>query len=242
MTVYELMIKTNYYLIKGGLLLETQKKTIINNLLTAKSNDNIIYNFKKSVKAPEYYRSLNQSNDLRVMYPLFFIPPFNNGKKLQSVIPMSPKTHILAANSYELEIIRILYLFAPDNLIIKEMVDKTLKRLKTTCFGYHDCHHGECFHSALIVLRFINTTSNDLNWLKKLIEFFNNYNGETYRHTGTLWYYWLCLSELPIELAEPEIKKHEKNLLIQLKKKEKNKNEEIPFYNIICNCLKRLNA
>jgi hypothetical protein len=39
------------------------------------------------------------------MYPEYFIPPYNDGKKYQTLIPMSPKTHILSANSYELEII-----------------------------------------------------------------------------------------------------------------------------------------
>lgn len=38
---------------------------------------------------------------------------------MQTVLPMFPKTHILAANSYELEIICLLYLLAP---VIKELL------------------------------------------------------------------------------------------------------------------------
>jgi hypothetical protein len=157
------------------------------------------------------------------MYPLFYIPPYNDGKKLQTIIPMSPKTHILSANSYELEIIRLLHLFAPDDTIVKDMVKKTLERLKTTCYGYHDCAVGECFHSALIVLRFLSATApDDAMWINKLIAFFKRHMDEKLTlkgkgvHGNVLWYYWLCLSELPIALAEPEILRYKDRIIGQL--------------------------
>ena len=216
MTTYELMIKTNHYLIKGGKLTEGQRANIVNQLLDGRSDERAVQGFKKAVNAPEYLCSIGKSKDIRVMYPLFYIPPYNEGKKLQTVIPMSPKTHILAANSYELEILRLLYLFAPDNSLVQDMIDKTLARLKTTCFGYHDCHNGECFHSALIVLRFLATVSDDKEWIYKMIKYFNKYNGETKRHSGTVWYYWLCLSELTFETAKPEIDKYKNEMLNRL--------------------------
>lgn len=245
MTAYELMIKANHYLIKGGELSESQKINVTRSLLNAKNNEKTINNFKKGINAPEYLHACNQSNDRRIMYPLFYIPPYNDGKKLQTVIPMAPKTHILAANSYELEIIRLLYFFAPVNPIIQDMTNKTLARLQTTCFAYQDCHHGECFHSALITLRFIASVSNDIVWMKKLVSFFNKYNGETYRHSGTFWYYCLCLSELPFEIAEPEIRKYKNKLLNQLSKNfpmnsEKDKLYNPIFYFVMRNCLCRL--
>ncbi len=157
------------------------------------------------------------------MYPIYFIPPYNNNKKYQTVIPMSPKTHILSSNSYELEIIRLLYFFAPDNPDIKEMVQKTLARLKTTCYGFNDCAIGECFHTALIVLRFLaEAAPEDAEWINKLLSFFRRYMNEklTLRgkgvHGNVLWYYWLCLSELPLELAEPEIQRFKERITVKL--------------------------
>lgn len=217
MNTYELMINTNRYLIKGGEFTEAQKINIVNQFLVARSDEKTKQSFYKGVNAPEYLVSLGKSNDGRKMYPLFYIPPYNNGKKLQTVIPMSPKTHILSANSYELEIIRLLYLFAPDDSTIKDMGNKTLARLKTTCFGYQDCHVGECFHSALIVLRFLAAvTPDDTEWIKKLISLYKNHINDAMRHSGVTWYYWLCLSELPIEIAETEIRDSKDAILRQL--------------------------
>jgi hypothetical protein len=150
MNAHELMIKTNHHLIKGGELTGPQKANIAAQFLLARSGARIKQSFYKGVKYPG-----NTDGDGRRMYPVFFIPPYNGGKKLQTVIPLTPKTHILSANSYELEIIRLLYLFLPDDAAVTEMVQKTLERLKTTCFGYAGCAMGECFHSSLIVLRFL---------------------------------------------------------------------------------------
>lgn len=162
MTTYEMMIKTNHYLIKGSELTDSQKENIVRQLLAAQSDERTKQSFYNGVKLPN-----NIDGDGRRMYPIFYIPPYNDGKKLQTVIPLTPKTHILSANSYELEIIRLLYLFAPDEPVVKDMVKKTLERLKTTCFGYQDCAIGECFHSALIVLRFLATTApEDIEWIK----------------------------------------------------------------------------
>jgi len=237
MNVHELMIKTNHHLIKGGELTGPQKANITRQLLAAQSEEQTKQSFYKGVKA--------EQSDGRQMYPIFFIPPYNGGKKLQTVIPMSPKTHILSANSYELEIIRLLYIFAPDNPFVQDMTDKTLARLKTTCFGYQDCHVGECFHSALITLRFLAAVSDDEDWIKKLISFFYKYQGETYRHGNTFWYFWLCLSELPYNIAEPELLKYKDEFHARLKNKslimnsESDKIHHPVLYCILRNCLSR---
>ena len=219
MTAYELMIKTNHYLIKGGEFTEPQKSNIVRQLLAARSDEKTKQSFYKGVKYPGNVDKNGEGH----MYPIYFIPPYNDNKKYQTVIPMSPKTHILSANSYELEILRLLYLFALGDAIVADMVKKSLERLKTTCYGYHDCAVGECFHTALIVLRFIAATaSDDTAWIKKLLAFFKQHMDEklTLRgkgiHGNVLWYYWLCLSELPIALAEPEILRYKDRIIGQL--------------------------
>jgi len=118
---------------------------------------------------------------------------------LQTVIPMSPKTHILSANAYELEIIRLLHLFAPEDTAVREIVRGTLERLKAACFG-NGCEKGECFHAALPVLRFLAAAApGETEWIAKLISFFHAHFDDQKRHSGVLQYFNLCLSELSKE-------------------------------------------
>lgn len=248
MTPHELIIKTNHHLIKGGELTEPQRANIVRQLLAAQNDERTKQSFYKGVKYP----GNADKNGIGHMYPIYFIPPYNDNKKYQTVIPMSPKTHILSANSYELEIIRLLYLFAPDNPDIKDMVQKTLARLKTTCYGYNDCAVGECFHTALIVLRFIAATApNDTEWIKKLISFFKRHMDEKLTlkgkgvHGNVLLYYWLCLSELPLEITEPEIHRYKDRIIGQLCRScvMNNENDKINHPLMICairNALARL--
>jgi len=84
---HELMIKSNHYLIQGGELTEGQKANVVRQLLAAQNDAQAVDCFKKGVNAPGYLFALKQSGDSRVMYPLFFVPPYNNGKKLQTDSP-----------------------------------------------------------------------------------------------------------------------------------------------------------
>ena len=248
MTPYELMLKTNHHLIKSGELTESQKANIVRQFLAARSDDRTMQSFYKGVKYP----GNADKNGTGHMYPIYFIPPYNDNKKYQTIIPISPKTHILSANSYELEIIRLLYLFAPNNPDIKDMVRKTLARLKTTCYAYNDCAVGECFHTALIVLRFLAATApNDIEWINKLITFFQRNMDEKLAlrgkgvHGNVLWYYWLCLSELPFDLAEPEIQRYKDKIIGQLSRSSvmNNENDKTNHPVMICtirNALVRL--
>lgn len=143
------------------------------------------------------------------MYPNFLVPPYNDGKKYKTLLNQTPKTHILSANMYELEIIRLLHLLAPDNFVVKIMVEKTLERLKNTCFGYKDDGVGECFDASLVVLRFISTVEpNDYDWIQSRIMNFNRHYHDKKRSNYSMWYFWLCLSEMPFHIAKPEIEKH----------------------------------
>ena len=213
MTAYELMIKTNHYLIKGGELTEPQKANITGQLLAARSPQNEVERFQRSMKDA-------------VMYPSVYIPPYKGGEKYQTVIPMSPKTHILSANSYELEILRLLHMFAGQNGEVCDMIGETVTRLKKSCFGYQSCGYGECFESSVIALRFIAVVApDDTEWQKKQIAVFNKHFKEKRRSAGVLHYYWLCLSELPLEVAASEILSHRENILIQLSRNKTSVNE-----------------
>ena len=79
----------------------------------------------------------------------------------------TPKTQIFSVNMYELEILRLLCILAPDNSEVKYMIDETVRRLKTTCFGFMDDGVGECFDTSLVVLRFIAAAAQDeTEWIK----------------------------------------------------------------------------
>ena len=202
MLAHELMTKTNHYLIKGGELTDAQKAKIVRQLLAARTS-------------PDIERWGN-------MYPAFYIPPNRNEIKYQTIIPMSPKTEILSQNSYELEILRILHMFAGENEEVGHMVKETLKRLKKTCFGYKRCAKGECFESGIVTLRFLSTVApTQKEWIKKQISVFNGHYFNKRRHSGVLKYFWLCLAEMPFDIAEPEILRYRDNILGQPVRKPK---------------------
>jgi hypothetical protein len=148
------------------------------------------------------------------MYPEFFIPPYNDGKKFKTLYNQTPKTHIFSANNYELEILRLLIMLAPDNANVRDMQARTLERLKTTCFGNADDGMGECFDTSLVVLRFLATAApQELAWIQSRMDNYNRHAAEKKRPWYNLWYYWLSLSEIPFSLAESEILKYKGEML-----------------------------
>ena len=141
MTAYELMIKTNHYLIKNpdeDSLSPAQKRRIVTELLAARSTPDQCRRFHPGINFAD-----NRDAHRRRLYPEFFIPPYNDGKKYKTILGQTPKTHILSANLYELEILRLLYKFAPDNSDVRMMTEATLERLYHTCFGNEDDGVGE---------------------------------------------------------------------------------------------------
>ena len=195
MIAYDLMIKTNHYLIRGGELSDAQKDTIVRKLYANKITDG-----RKRTFDP-------------YAYPRFFIPPHNNGKKLQTVVPMSPKSNIIADNAYEFEILRLLHMFTPSGEV-SHMIEETLGRLKHTCFGYQNCHYADCFEAGLTVLRFLSfAATNDSGWIRKQIAVYNGHFDDRKRHSGVQKYYWLILSDMPFDIAEPEILRQKEYIL-----------------------------
>jgi len=211
MAAYELMIKTNHHLIRGGNCSDVEKADIAHQLCAGRITDGRVKKFNP------YW------------YPKFYIPPHNNGKRLQTVVPMSPKTYIVSDNAYEFEILRLLHLFQPDDEV-SHMIEGTLSRLKQTCFGYEGCHYAECFEAGLTVLRFLSfAATHDRDWIKKQIDVYNNHFADNRRHSGVQKYYWLILSDMPFDIAEPEILRQKDTIIDQINRSYviKNGNEDI---------------
>lgn len=231
MTPHELMIKTNHYLIKGGELTDAQKANIVGQLLAARTEE---YKIKK------FYIKMKADGST---YPGYFLPPYNDNKKYETVIPMSPKTHILSMNAYEMDIMRLLHLFAPKNPTVRDLVSGTIKRLKTTCFG-GACMEGECFHTTLPVLRFLTAANrDDKAWMNRLVTKIHKGIDRQYKGNA-IGYYCLCLSELPYDVAEQGLLKYKNYMLEKLAKSvpmttERNKLYQPALYYVMRNCLSR---
>lgn len=95
------------------------------------------------------------------------------------------------------------------------LIDMMIKRwFKTTCFGYQQCGIGECYDASLLVLRFISTVApDDKDWIKSRINNYYKHFHKKKRPWFVEWYYWLCLSEMPLDIALSEIDKYKDVML-----------------------------
>lgn len=160
MEKYRILMEMNRKAIFSEEISDPEKEEAVSGLLNGICCKEEIHNYKKRMKV-----SIDTDN----IYPDYFIPPYNGNKKLRLIQGYLPKTNILYANHYELEIIRLLFLYAPENGQVNEMVENTLRRLKDTCFG-NSCAQGECMAAGISVLRFLAVTRpGDLEWIDKLL-------------------------------------------------------------------------
>ena len=158
---YNILMEANRREIAGDEFTETEKQEMVVGLLDGVA-------CKEDVKKYKLRMRVNPFTD--TIYPNYFIPPYNGNKKLPMVNGKLPKTHILYANHYELEILRLLFLFAQEQEIVRTMVDGTLIRLKNTCYG-NNCPQGECVAAGKCVLRFLKAVCpEEREWIRKLEE------------------------------------------------------------------------
>ena len=214
MSAYNTMIKINHDIIKGVVLTEPQKSSVVVELLSECTSNTTSIGLKQ-----------NLNTNGRCMYPIFYVPPADI--KIKTVINQTPKTRIFSANMYELEILRLLHMLIPDNTQVQHMLQETLERLKTTCFGYQEDGVGECFDTSLVVLRFLNTVaSRETDWIQSRIDNYNNHVKDKKRSWHCYYYYWLCLSEMPSEMAKCELDQYKAEIIECLMNKSYGMNRE----------------
>ena len=129
----------------GKEIAEEERTAAVSIFLDGRNDSEEIIRYKKRMM-------VNPNEDF--LYPNYYLPPHNAGKKLRLVQGYLPKTNILYANHYEAEILRLLVKFAPDNETVKDMVYHTLERFDKTCFG-NSCTQGECITTGICVLRLL---------------------------------------------------------------------------------------
>lgn len=141
----------------------------------------------------------------RQLWPQLFLLP--EGRRLKTVLGQATKTGLLSANMYELELLRLLVLLAPELPEVEEMRRFTLERLRHTCFGWEDDGDGECFDASLIVLRFLLAAAplpEGEGWIHSRIENYKRHRDDRSRTWHSRWYFWLCVSEMPPKLQRSE--------------------------------------
>lgn len=160
MEKYKTLMELNRKAIFGEKISDTEKEEAVSLFFSGICAKEAVWKYKKRMR-------VNPETDN--IYPNYYIPPDHGNKKLRLIQGYLPKTNILYANHYELEIIRLLFCFAPEHEIINDMVEKTLCRLANTCFG-NSCMQGECVATGISVLRFLSATRpDDLEWMDKLL-------------------------------------------------------------------------
>lgn len=160
MEKYKTLMELNRKAIFGEKISDTEKEEAVSLFLSEICAKETVWKYKKRMR-------VNPETDN--IYPNYYIPPYHGNKKLRLIQGYLPKTNILYANHYELEIIRLLFCFAPEHEIINDLVEKTLCRLANTCFG-NSCMQGECVATGISVLRFLSATRpDDLEWMDKLL-------------------------------------------------------------------------
>jgi len=226
---HELLCRTNWELIEGKRFSDGQKAEITAILLASADEGNA------AAKSPD-------------IYPLYFTPP-GNDRKLITINGVTPKTQIFSANHYELEILRLLALWRPNDNTVRRMLFKTKERLSKTCFGKF-CATGECFEASIVALRFLATAFPDEEeWIGTLTENIrdeidNKPKGKR-RRWGTTFYYWLTLTDVQVPTAISEIRRYEALLVRHLSRSYSYQNAYDRVYNpiakyIVRNCLARL--
>lgn len=162
------------YMEKYKNLMEINRRLTLAEEISAAEKQNAVSVFINGISTAEdihkYKKRMRVNAETDNMYPNYYIPPYNGNKKLRLIQGYLPKTNILYANHYELEIIRLLSMFAPENETVNEMVKNTLQRLKHTCFG-NSCTQGECLATGISVLRLLAAAqSDDLEWIERLLK------------------------------------------------------------------------
>lgn len=154
-------------------LMEMNRKTVFGEKITDTEKGDAVSILLNGIRGREeiarYKRRMRVNVETDSIYPNYYIPPYNGSKKLRLVQGYLPKTNILYANHYELEIIRLLYMLIPKNQTVDEMVKNTLQRLKGSCFG-NSCTQGECLATGISVLRFLAVVQPDnTEWIDRLL-------------------------------------------------------------------------
>ncbi len=190
-------------------LLRANEKQMQGFPFTTEEQAKITHFFLRHASQPAQSGQTLKGGNQPWVYPYFYIPPFNGGQKWRLVTGELSKTHILSANHYELEILRLLALLGRGNEQVEEMLLETEKRVEKMCFA-HFCSKGECMGATISFLRFWSAYQpEDRARISELLSRFGEVrDGSREWHRGIdipIYYYRYMLPELDPDLAMKEI-------------------------------------
>lgn len=161
MEKYQILMEMNRKIVCSEAISDAEKKKAASILLDGICEPEEVKAYKKRMRA-------NAETDS--MYPQYYIPPQDGNRKRRLVQGYLPKTHILYANHYELEMMRLLCWLMPENQTVTAMVKNTAQRLKGTGLG-HACTQGEGLTTGISVLRFLAVAQpDDTEWIDQLLD------------------------------------------------------------------------
>lgn len=181
MNVYEITLSCEYSLIAGESPDLLARMGIVNQLLAGRSPIADIRKFHAGISS-SLHRGVFMFDDygLCPMYPEIYIPPYVNkteadygyspyGAKYRLVTGYQPKTLMLSANAYELGILRILALFAPEDETVIRMCEETKSRLDSTALGHFNGKNEYYIISAAVMRFFSAAYPKDISRIKGFI-------------------------------------------------------------------------
>jgi hypothetical protein len=134
------------------------------------------------------------SKDLESMYPLFITAKSKGKKKERLITGELPKTKILADNSYELEVLRLLALWGERTPEVNAVLLTTERRIKNTCFGVF-CEKGECPGASIASLRFYTAIRpDDLTLQSMIVDKLKNHRDSNGKWNLDIPYFYLMLA------------------------------------------------
>lgn len=161
MEIYELLMEINRREAFGEEISEREREEAVSVFLSGICRREEIAKYKKRMR-------VNPETDST--YPGYYIPPYNGAKKYRLVQGYLPKTNLLYANHYELEILRLLYLFAAEKASVDKMVKNALYRLQAINF-WSAFVQSESVVLQISALRFLAAVyPNGSDWIDCLLD------------------------------------------------------------------------
>jgi hypothetical protein len=218
--LYDLLCSVNARLIMGETVGEDERRAIVDKICSSRDLRGFISISTKEFGAPE-------TPGRSAMYPTVFIPSAEErAGRLRLITGELPRTKLLSDNAYELEIMRLLSLWARGHQAVEAILEVAEARTRGAPFSSF-CAKGECPGVSVAFLRFwIAYRPNDLAKQREIIRQMRPFSrthdsgqGSWVRGLKVPKFYLLsALNECAYQVVEEELRCGTSLLLRMLKK------------------------
>ena len=240
--LYDLLCSVNTRLIMGEILSEDEKRAIVDRIRSSRDLRGFVSVSTKTFSAPE-------TPGRSAMYPTVFIPSAEErAGKLRLITGELPKTRLLSDNAYELEIMRLLSLWARGQQAVEAILEIAEARTRRAPFSSF-CTKGERPGVSVAFLRFWTAyRPNDLEKQREIVHqmrpFSQAYDSGQGSWVGGLnvpkFYLLSALNECAYQVVEEELRCCTGLLLKMLQKPWLNEPYNLLRKHVIKNTLSRV--